>query len=267
VNTGVRFGFERPATPVGPHDAPMNRDRRRRDEPTTDDLRDDVMNETRKNYDEQLQAIKADVITLAAKVGEQIGRATRSILDGDLDLVSAVYDEHYRLKQEIHELEQRCYQVFALQQPLAVDLRTLLAIMRIIHEIQLTDSLMKNVARATRRLYPRELPPRVRGIIERMGTQALTQHNLAVDAFADSDASAAEALPDMDDVMDELQKDLFRAIFSEGAPDESSLQKAVQISFVGRDYERAADHAVTIGRWVGFIVTGHLPSEPDELSA
>jgi phosphate transport system protein len=226
--------------------------------------RTDDMSETRKSYDEQLTEIKADVTKLAAKVGEQIARATTSILDGDLDLVSAVYDEHYRLKAEIFDLEQRCYQVFALQQPLAADLRTLLSVMRIIHEVQLTDNLMKNVARATRRLYPRELPPRVRGIIERMGSQASMLHHLAIDAFADNDAAAAAALPDMDDVMDDLQKDLFRAIFSEGAPDESSLQKAVQISFVGRDYERAADHAVTIGRWVRFIVTGHLPSEPDD---
>ncbi len=225
------------------------------------------MNETRKSYDDQLSEIRSDVVRLAAKVGEQIGRATRSILDGDLDLVAAVYDEHYRLKDEIFDLEQRCYQVIALQQPLAVDLRTLLAVMRIIHEIQLSDNLMKNVARATRRLYPRELPPKVRGIVERMGTQASMLHNVAIDAFADGDAAAAAALPDMDDVMDDLQKDLFRAIFSEGAPDEPSLQKAVQISFVGRDYERAADHAVTIGRWVGFIVTGHLPSEPDETSS
>jgi phosphate transport system protein len=222
------------------------------------------MNETRKTYDEQLAEIKGDVIKLAARVGEQISRATRSILDGDLDLVQTVYDEHHRVKDEVFEVEQRCYQVFALQQPLAADLRTLLAVMRIIHEIQLTDNLMKNVARATRRLYPRELPPRVRGIIERMGSQAAMQHNLATDAFADNDSSAASALPDMDDVMDDLQKDLFRAIFAEGAPDESSLQKAIQLTFVGRDYERAADHSVTIGRWVRFIATGHLPGDPDD---
>ena len=61
--------------------------------------------------------------------------------------------------------------------------------------------------------------------------------------------------------MDELQKDLFRAIFAEGAPDEAALQQAVQITFVGRDYERAADHAVTIARWVRFIGTGILPGD------
>ena len=94
-----------------------------------------------------------------------------------------------------------------------------------------------------------------------MGAQASIQTHLAVDAFADSDAAIASALPDMDDVMDDLQKELFRAIFAAGAPDESALQMAIQLAFVGRDYERAADHAVMIGRWVEFMVTGKLPGE------
>ena len=111
-------------------------------------------------------------------------------------------------------VEQQVYQLFALQQPMASDLRTLLAILRILHEIELTAGLMRNVARATRRLYPRELPPRIRGIIERMGAQASVQTRLAVDAFTDEDAAVATALPDMDDVMDDLQKELFRAIFA-----------------------------------------------------
>jgi phosphate transport system protein len=142
---------------------------------------------------------------------------------------------------------------------MASDLRELLAVLRILHEIELTDGLMRNVARATRRLFGRELPPRVRGILERMGAQASVQTHLAVDALTDSDAAIAAALPDMDDVMDDLQKELFRAIFAVGAPDEGALQMAVQLAFVGRDYERTADHAVMIGRWVVFMVTGELP--------
>src|SRR4029078_5945282 len=132
---------------------------------------------------------------------------------------------------------------------------------------ELTAGLMRNVARATRRLYPRELPPRIRGIIESMGAQASVQMHLAVDAFADSDEKVATALPDMDDVMDDLQKELFRTIFaafSGDVADAGAVQTAVQIAFVGRDYERTADHAVMIGRWVAFMVTGKLPGDADD---
>ena len=217
------------------------------------------MTDTRRSYDEQLHEIRNDVVKLAARICEQVGAATESLLDRDLSAVDRVYADRADILEVGSALEQRAYQLLALQQPMAADLRTLLAVLRILHEIELTSGLMRNVARATRRLYPHELPPRVSGIIERMGTQATIQLRLAIDSFSDSDATLAAALPDMDDVMDELQKDLFRAIFALGAPDESALQRAVQISFVGRDYERAADHAVTIGKWVGFMVTGAMP--------
>jgi phosphate transport system protein len=222
---------------------------------------EDLVTEARKQYVEHIDEIRNDVIKLAARTCEQIGAATQGFLDGDLGVVDQIYSTHTEIKALVLDVEQRAYQLFALQQPLASDLRTLLAVLRILHEIELTAGLMKNVARQTRRLYPRELPPRVRGIIERMGAQASVQMHLAVDAFADGDAAVAAALPDMDDVMDDLQKELFRSIFAAGAADETALQMAVQMAFVGRDYERAADHAVTIGRWVDFMVTGRLPGE------
>jgi phosphate transport system protein len=221
--------------------------------------------ETRRFYHEQLGDIRSDVVMLAVKACEQIGAATQAILDSDLALVDRIYGEHQDITTRALRVEQRVNQVFALQQPMATELRELLAVLRILHEIELTAGLMRNVARATRRLYPRQLPPRVRGILERMGAQASVQMHLAVDAFSDQDAAVASALPDMDDVMDDLQKEMFRAIFDAGAPDESSLQMAVQLAFVGRDYERAADHAVMIGRCVAFMVTGDLPGEPKEL--
>jgi phosphate transport system protein len=222
--------------------------------------------ETRRSFDEQIQEVRADVVKVAVQSCEQISAATQSILDADLLIVDQVYAVHGELKDRVVQIEQRVYQLFALQQPMASDLRAMLAVLRILHEIELTGGLMRNVARASRRLYPRQLPPRIRGIIERMGAQASVQMHLAVDAFADDDDKVAAALPDMDDVMDDLQKELFRAVFagfSGESADEAMLQMAVQLAFVGRDYERAADHAVMIGRWVAFMVTGQLPGDAD----
>jgi phosphate transport system protein len=225
------------------------------------------MPESRRSFAEQLQDVRAEVVKLAVKSCEQIGAATQALLDADLALVEEIYQVRRELEEQGLQIEHTVYQLFALQQPMATDLRTMLAVLRIVHEIELTAGLMRNVARATRRLYPRELPPRIRGLIERMGAQASVQMHLAVDAFADSDDRVATALPDMDDVMDDLQKELFRTVFagfSGGPVDETQLQMAVQLAFVGRDYERAADHAVMIGRWVAFMVTGKLPGDTDD---
>jgi phosphate transport system protein len=222
------------------------------------------MTESRRTFDEQLSDIRGDVVKLAIKTCEQIGAATQALLDADLSIVDQIYVVRGEIEEKVVQLEQRVYELFALQQPMAGDLRAMLAVLRILHEIELTAGLMRNVARATRRVYPRELPPKIRGIIERMGAQASVQMHLAVDAFADNDDAVASALPDMDDVMDDLQKELFRAIFEGFAKvDESALQMAVQLAFVGRDYERAADHAVMIGRWVAFTVTGKLPGDAE----
>jgi phosphate transport system protein len=144
---------------------------------------------------------------------------------------------------------------------MASDLRTIVGVLRIVHELERSADLMVNVAKTTRRLYPHPLDPKLRGIIQRMGEQAGTQTRVALDAFADSDPSAAAALADMDDTMDDLTKSLFRYILADGGPgdDEDRILQAVQLALVGRHYERIADHAVTIGQRVGFMVTGEHP--------
>ncbi len=216
-------------------------------------------NEVRKSFDEHLNDLKADVIKMAAMVGESIGAGTQALLDADLGVVERVLANNDQIDALEHDLEMRAYELIARQQPMAVDLRTILAVLRMLHELELTGDLMVTIAKAARRIYPNELPPRIRGLIERMGAQASVQLHLAIDAFADNDQALAAALPDMDDVMDDLQKELFRSIFSALTPDEAGLQMAVQLALIGRYYERVADHAVGIGVWTQFVVTGELP--------
>lgn len=216
-------------------------------------------------YSEALSEIKADVVKLAAHTGEQIGAATQALLDGDLALVDHVLADEQRFHDLGLTLEHRVFELMARQSPVASDLRTLVAVLRILQELSLTAGLMRNVARTTRRIYPAELSPKVRGLLQRMGAQASIQLHLAVDAFADMDIASGSALPDMDDVMDQTYRDLFRTVFSQGAADETELQLAVETTSLARDYERAGDHAVMIARWTRFIVTGAFPRDPEVL--
>lgn len=219
--------------------------------------------EARQSFQESITELKTDVIRLAAIVGESIGASTDALLSGDLRSVEQAVANDTAIDELSHSVEARAFALLALQQPAATDLRTVLAIMRILHELELTGGLTTTIAKGARRLYPQELPPRVRGLIERMGAQSSIQLHLAVDAFADAEVSLAAALPDLDDVMDDFHKQLFRAIFDTMSSDEAGLQQAVQIALIGRFYERVADHAVQIGRWVTFMVTGELPGATD----
>ena len=227
----------------------------------------DTANEARKSFQDALDELRIDVIRLAALTTEAIGAGTQAFLDADLTAAEQVIENDDDIDDLTHAIEDSCYQLLARQQPMATDLRTVIAVLRIVHELERSADLMVNVAKTTRRLYPHTLDPKLRGIIQRMGEQAGTQTRVALDAFADSDPSAAYALADMDDTMDDLTKSLFRHVLAgagPGADDEGNVLLAVQLALVGRHYERIADHAVTIGQRVGFMVTGEHPPRRDE---
>lgn len=219
------------------------------------------MTETRRVFHEELDAIRSDVIRLGALAGEAIEAGTNAFLSADLSAVEAVVAGDRVLDDLTHDMEQRTCLLLAQQQPMAADLRMLVTVLRVIHEIERIGDLMTKVAKAARRVYPREIEPRLRGLIDRMRDQAASQLRLAIEAFADRDVAKASALADMDDVMDELQKELFQSIFSSQSPDDSTLQLAVQMALVGRYYERAGDHAANVADRVTFMVTGHFSFE------
>ena len=172
------------------------------------------MPETRRSFDEQQQEIHAEVVKLAAKACEQIGAATQALLDADLPLVEQIYATHHEIEASCCTSSSRCTSCSRCSSRWRPTSARCSRSCASCTRSSSPPGLMRNVARATRRLYPRELPPRIRGIIERMGAQASVQTRLAVDAFTDEDVVVATALPDMDDVMDDLQKELFRAIFA-----------------------------------------------------
>jgi phosphate transport system protein len=230
---------------------------------TTTPLPDSPASEgARKSFHEDLDELRMDLIRLAALTTEAVAGGTQALLDGDLSAAEHVIEADDVIDELTHTIEDRTFLLLARQQPLATDLRFLVTVMRVAHELERSADLMVNVAKTTRRLYPHALDPKLRGTIARMGTQAINQTRVAIDAFADADPSQAAALADMDDAMDELTKSLFRHILAGDGSDEGAVLLAVQMALVGRHYERIADHAVTIAERVGFMVTGEHPS-PD----
>jgi phosphate transport system protein len=223
----------------------------------------DTASEARKSFHEALDELRIDVIRLAALTTEAIAGGTQAFLDADLSAAEHVIDNDDDVDDLTHSIEDRCYLLLARQQPMATDLRTVVTVLRIVHELERSADLMVNVAKTTRRLYPHSVDPKLRGIIQRMGEQAGTETRVAIDAFADADPSAAGALADMDDTMDDLTKSLFRYILAGDGSDEGTVLQAVQLALVGRHYERIADHAVTIAQRVCFMVTGEHP-QPDD---
>ena len=131
--------------------------------------------EARKSFHESLDELRTDVIRLAALTTEAIAAGTQALLDGDLNAAEDAIEADDEIDELTHTIEDRTFLLLARQQPLATDLRFLVTVMRVAHELERSADLMVNVAKTTRRLYPHQLDPKIRGIIARMGTQASNQ--------------------------------------------------------------------------------------------
>jgi phosphate transport system protein len=217
------------------------------------------MDELRKGFHHELEEVRTELVRLAASVIEAIPRATSVLLNGDLDGADALI----RLDDEIDansiDLEERCYQLLALQAPVAGDLRQLVAIVKMIGEIERSADLTVNICKAARRIYGHELEPRLRGLVSRMSEQAQQLFVAALESFEENDVAKAAALDDMDSFLDSLQRQFVQAILESHADKQIDLQVAIQLAVVARFYERIGDHAVNIGDRVRYLVTGWMP--------
>jgi phosphate transport system protein len=203
-----------------------------------------------------LDGIREDTAKLAAGVTESIPRATEILLRQDLEGAEYLILADEQVDRRVLELEDRCYEVLALQAPVASDLRRLMAALRIVAEVERSSDLAVNICKAARRIYGHQLDPRLRGIIQKMGDQAHQLFKEATESYMTSDATRAAALADMDSYLDDLQRQFIHAIFESHAAESVDLQVAVQLAMVARFYERIGDHAVNIGARVRFLVDG-----------
>jgi phosphate transport system protein len=218
----------------------------------------------RKGFHGDLAGIRDGITHLAASVTEAIPRATHVLLDGDLEGADYMMLADHELDIRSLELEERCYQVLALQAPVASDLRQVIAAVKMISEIERSGDLAVNICKAARRIYGHEIDPRLRGTITRMSEQAQQLFRFAIDAYVESDVPLAAAIRDMDDMLDRLHAEFIQQIFESHAAARLELQVGVQLALVARFYERIGDHAVNIGGRVRYIVTGTLPGHAGE---
>jgi phosphate transport system protein len=217
------------------------------------------MSDLRTAYHHEVEEIRSQIVRLAGSVIEAIPRATNVLLDNDLEGADYLISSDDEIDARALDIEEECYRVMALQAPVAVDLRTLVAAVKIVAEIERSADLAVNICKASRRIYGHELDPRLRGLVTRMSEQARTLYTAAIDAYVEGDAAKAAAVDDMDSLLDGLQRDFIQAIFESHAAGRIDLQVAVQLAVVARFYERIGDHAVNIGERVRYIVTGWLP--------
>jgi len=186
---------------------------------------------------------------------DSLRNATRALLDADLSLAEQVIASDVTLDQMRASAENVALELLALESPVARDLRVVVSAMWIVSDLQRMGQLAIHVAKAARRRHPAHvIPMDVRPVIERMGRVGVHLADEAGLVLRERDIDLARRLEVEDDLMDDLQRELFSALL---APTwRHGVPPAVDIALLSRFYERFADHAVAVARRVVFLVTG-----------
>ncbi|WP_205473427.1 phosphate signaling complex protein PhoU [Nocardioides sp. SYSU D00038] len=210
-------------------------------------------------FHEQLDSVFLDLAAICRSVETAVGRATRALLDGDAAVAEQVISADIDIDRARERVEDTAFSLLSLQQPVAGDLRVVVAALRMVSELERMGDLSVHVAKIARMRVPRlALPDEARPTMSRMAEVAEDMVKRVGQIIEDKDVAAAVALGRDDEEMDQLRRASFTELLSDSWP--HGVESAVDIALLGRYYERIADHAVSVANRVVFVVTGDNPT-------
>jgi phosphate transport system protein len=216
------------------------------------------MVEHRQEFQRELEAIEGKVIELFAMVAEDLPVATNALLSGNNENVQALAEREQVINALYPEIEELVNREILLQAPVASDLRFLLSVLRIVPELERSHDLVVDIARRADHILGQDLSPRGQGLVQRMGNLASDMWRTAADSWYQRDRSAAVALRERDNEMD----DLHASLIAELASGQMSVPVTMEMTLVARFYERLGDHAVNIARRVIYLAGSQFPEQP-----
>jgi len=216
----------------------------------------------REAYHDQLDSIFADLAGITQLVKLAVRDATDALFTADVATCERVISEDAAIDVGRERIEDRAFQLLSLQQPVAGDLRTIVAALRMTSEIERMGDLAVHVAKIARLRVPEvAVPADVQPTVRRMADVAEDMVTRVASIIENRDVEAAEALRRVDEEMDSLRRETFRELLA--AEWSYGVEPAIDLALLGRYYERIADHAVSVADRVVFVVTGELPVSGD----
>ncbi len=199
-----------------------------------------------------IKHIDGRVHELFALIADGLQAATEALLASDRDLAAKVVERDHRIDSIYEELETLLQDSVMLQAPMTRDLRYLLSMLRIVPELERCGDLVEHIASRALRGLGDQLPPRVRGLVERMGEVGTELWRLAAAIYDDPDADGVSRVHLRDAEMDDLRTLMMAEVVEAEVP----LPVAMEMALVGRFYERLGDHAVNISNRMRFAQAG-----------
>lgn len=209
----------------------------------------------RSAFQDELDGVTQTLVELSSLVSDAIGRATHALLTADLKEAEEVIAADDRVDELQHELDSRIIDIIARQQPVASDLRALITALRMSADLERMGDMAHHVAKITRIRHPQgAVPSELLLTIEEMGKVARLIADKAGAVINSRDIDKALEVEKDDDEMDKLHRKLFTTLLDDSWA--HGTETAIDITLIGRYYERFADHAVSVARRVYFLVTG-----------
>ena len=210
----------------------------------------------RTSFDDQLKQLNSSMISLGALCEDAIAKATKSFLDNDIALAESIVSVTERIDHEEREIESLCIKLLLMQQPVARDLRTISAALKMVTDLERIGTQSADIAEIVATV---KFPSLIRAdTIHDMALSSIKMVNDSIDAFLHSNTEEAKNVIQYDDVVDnyftEVKQDLIRRI--QTSPQEGEY--AIDLLMIAKYLERIADHAVNISKWVLFSVSGEI---------
>jgi phosphate transport system protein len=213
------------------------------------------MSRTERPFDEELKVLKEKLLEMASRAEEQIATAIRGLKDREEGLACRVLEREEAINLLDIEIDEMCMRLLALRQPMATDLRFITSAMKISSDVERIGDLAVNIAERTIDLLK---APQLKPLIDipRMAQMAQDMVRDALNAFVNRDDKLARDVCERDDLVDELNNQVFRELLTYMMQDPGTISRAVDLILVGRHLERIADHATNIGEDVIYMVRG-----------
>lgn len=217
----------------------------------------------REEFQSDLVEIGRLLVSMADAVRQAMSQATDALLTPDRDTAEQVVARDAEVDALYRQVEEKVLEVLARQAPVAGDLRMVISALHIAGDIERMGDLADHVARTALRRHPSPaVPQELVGVFRRMGNVADQLAAEMTMVLSTPNATRAASLDSADDAMDELHRQMFRAVLGPGWP--HGVEPAIDAALLGRFYERYADHAVNAGNHIVYLVTGEPVSQTNQ---
>ena len=219
------------------------------------------------HFQEELEALQSRLLEMGGLAEERVRACIEALEARDLNLVAQVMAGDEPINQLHIEIDNRCFRLLALYQPMATDLRAIVSAVKINTDLERVGDLAVNIAEAAQR-YTTHPPVKKLIDIPTMGGIAQTMLRDALDAYVRRDVALAHAVLNADDQLDALKTQVFRDLLTYMLNDQGTVEPSLDLILVSRHLERIGDHATNIAEDVIFMVSAldvrHHPPAPVE---